>query len=344
MKIKYILVILLFTLFSCSKHEVEDLLPGIVPNINPAALDESMLIEYAWITPVSVGINVVSGKATHIVAVETPEQVDISEISASDYVLSDLNSEHTKICRVNAILDYLKPETNYYIYSYYLPEDDGTNEITPRYGPMIEIRTPKMNTLNVEVVDLGLSIKWRNRNILAETPLDIGGYYLWGNVQPTTFIDIEDNVQGVQLGRWSPGIPEINHNNICGRYPFDAAYNKLGANWRLPTYEEIKELLSQTTISRITANGCLFYVFNSHNGNQLWVPSSSYKNFIVNGNNVLGLGISDDDSINIPYFWTGDRFMLYGKPVNAAWALKGDELVGLYNNYAIPIRPVYVEK
>ncbi len=79
---------------------------------------------------------------------------------------------------------------------------------------------------NSEYVDLGLSVKWASRNVDASGPGDMGGLYPWS----------ED----------------------------DVAYVKWGGSWRMPTADEIDELIHNSTWSWASVNGQIGYLVTSN--------------------------------------------------------------------------------
>jgi len=90
-----------------------------------------------------------------------------------------------------------------------------------------------------EMVDLGLSVKWASFNIGATKPEEYGRFFAWADVAGQTW----------NGSSWSgSGFGEIltylvdNKGNLKPEY--DAAYKLLGNNWRMPTKEEMEELIS----------------------------------------------------------------------------------------------------
>lgn len=116
--------------------------------------------------------------------------------------------------------------------------------ITPRENETMETLTLNANILSVggtigTPVDLGLSVKWANHNVGASSETEVGGQYMWG--------DPQGNATNATYT-----IPSL--SNICGTR-YDIAALQWGGNWRLPTYEEAKELLDNTTYQWTTRNG-----------------------------------------------------------------------------------------
>lgn len=77
-----------------------------------------------------------------------------------------------------------------------------------------------------EVVDLGLSVKWRGYNLGASYPQDLGNQYGWGATATTDY--------------YSGNNPPV---EISGT-EYDIARATLGGTWRLPTKEQYNELIN----------------------------------------------------------------------------------------------------
>ena len=57
----------------------------------------------------------------------------------------------------------------------------------------------------------------------------------------------------------------------------DAVQANWGENWRMPTDAEWEELYSNTTHTWTTQNGVNGRLFNSNNGNSLFLPAAGYR-------------------------------------------------------------------
>ena len=100
-----------------------------------------------------------------------------------------------------------------------------------------------------EFVDLGLSVKWAEGNIVKNgtsysigAPTDYGCYFSWGNVVGHNKGEGYNFSEDVYNS--TPGSkPKVDISPIGG---YDAARVNLGGNWRLPTKAELKELYDNT--------------------------------------------------------------------------------------------------
>ena len=98
--------------------------------------------------------------------------------------------------------------------------------------------TPSGSKGGHDYVDLGLSVKWAVCNLGANSKDEVGDYYAWQETTPAnalTAINYQIN--------FNPCNPET--NILSSKY--DAARMNWGKEWRMPTYEEQKELCDNCT-------------------------------------------------------------------------------------------------
>ena len=159
---------------------------------------------------------------------------------------------------IEANLNGLVPNTQYYIRSYAINSKGGTV-----YGPKLEFVTKDDFPVG-EAVDLGLSVKWANMNVGASKPEDSGGYYTWG-----------------YTGMWQDDYVKADTpENISGT-DYDIAHVKWGGNWRMPTWEQINELISQCTMFWTKQNGVDGILVTGPNGNTIFLPAAGYRSYNI---------------------------------------------------------------
>ena len=108
---------------------------------------------------------------------------------------------------------------------------------------------------DVQAVDLGLpsGLKWASCNVGAKKPENAGNYYAWGEVFPYKNQDTYKYSNG-----YFQNYTKYRNDATYGLNGFidtltilekedDAAYINWGGTWRMPTYEEWRELLSNCT-------------------------------------------------------------------------------------------------
>ena len=120
-----------------------------------------------------------------------------------------------------------------------------------------------------EPVDLGLSVKWASFNLGAVDETGYGGYFGWG--------DATGEKTAFREGFYAPG---IRNTGIRGNVEYDIAAAKLGGHWRLPTPDEVQELLQKCNSVRTTKNGvpgALLTGIGSKKENTIFIPFAGYR-------------------------------------------------------------------
>ena len=149
-----------------------------------------------------------------------------------------------------------------------------------------------------DYVDLGLpsGTKWATCNLGASKPSDYGDYFAWGETEPKTeytwatykwmqtgqsdweHITKYTFADGQTEGIWyAPDGTFIGDGKTTLEAADDAATAKLGSPWRMPTLDEIKELLVNCTWTWTTQDGKNGYEVKGTNGNSIFVPAAGYR-------------------------------------------------------------------
>ena len=149
-------------------------------------------------------------------------------------------------------------------------------------------------------VDLGLpsGTLWANKNVGAASPENGGLYFAWGeivgygsDVNDGRSFDWDsykwDNFTKYCSATWVAelGMGIVDNKTILDPED-DAATANWGENWRMPTYEEFKELLEYTTSVETTLNGENGRVYKSlTNDNSIFLPYTGYRfdNYLQEG-------------------------------------------------------------
>lgn len=115
-------------------------------------------------------------------------------------------------------------------------------------------------------VDLGLpsQLKWAKYNVGANTPEEPGLYFQWGDTQGYTAEQVGDGLKAFSWDdyKWSIDGSSSNfskYNASDSKTVLDpeddAAHINMGGNWRMPTFEEYKELCLNTDIYLVPTEG-----------------------------------------------------------------------------------------
>ena len=131
-------------------------------------------------------------------------------------------------------------------------------------------------------IDLGLSVKWATCNVGASSPEEYGGYYAWGETE-------EKSDYGWNTYKWCRGTSTSltkyctsSRNGTVDKKTVldledDVAHVKWGGSWRMPTLNEIKELLNECTWKWTILNGVNGHLVTAPNGNSIFLPATGYQ-------------------------------------------------------------------
>lgn len=133
-------------------------------------------------------------------------------------------------------------------------------------------------------VDLGLSVKWAPCNLGASHSYESGGLYGWGD--PTgkavsvDSLDInEDPETGIRYVKWNYRSLYGGQNapkDISGT-GYDLATKMLGKHWRMPTKEEMRELIYLCTWQKTEEHGVPGYRVTGLNHNSIFLPVTNFR-------------------------------------------------------------------
>ncbi|MGN0187843.1 MAG: hypothetical protein ACI392_08900 [Paludibacteraceae bacterium] len=172
--------------------------------------------------------------------------------------------------------------------------------------------TAQNNENGHEYVDLGLSsgVCWATCNVGATSPEEYGDYFAWGETETkatydwSTYFDTTDG--GSTFTEYTVGGKTVLDLDD------DAARVNLGGAWRMPTREEINELLTACTWTYTTTyndkNVKGYVVTSKTNDNSIFLPAAGYQQT----QSSVSMGGS------IGYYWTSN---LYTASESRAWVL-----------------------
>lgn len=209
-------------------------------------------------------------------------------------------------------------------------------------------------------VDLGLpsGLKWANMNVGATSPEDAGLYFQWGDTIGYTKEQVEagekvfnfDNYFDTTDSGWSFDKYDVDKLTVLESID-DAATVHMGSDWRMPTIEEIQELINNTTPtfidhqgneysrekaqSRVIPEGNLKGVkFTSSNGNSIFISTTGIcYDSLLDGLGAFGYlwssNLVDTNSLN-----AGDLAFNYYGDLSDSYAHYDSR------SYGLPIRGV----
>ncbi len=167
-----------------------------------------------------------------------------------------------------------------------------------------------------DAVDLGLSVLWSSVNVGAAHPENEGAYFRWGAVVPI----------------------ELDNSGAAHDYQ-DAATTLLGDNWRIPTYEEMRELKNDCMWSREEVNGVPCYRISGKTDGEtapsIVLPATGYNG----GGDLYQHWAFPKYRWN---YWTSTKTVLSNRAYSF-YAFSWDGSYGIGDSYfseGLPIRPV----
>ncbi len=131
----------------------------------------------------------------------------------------------------------------------------STTDPEPEPGPM-------------DMVDLGLSVKWASHNVGAAKASDAGNYYSWGMTKVQTLY----GDYGYPYYNADTDSYEDLGEDISGT-KYDVATVRWGEGWRIPTKAELEELVEKCTWSWSSQDNKLGYKVTGPNGNYIFLPA-----------------------------------------------------------------------
>ena len=233
----------------------------------------------------------------------------------------------------------------------------GTCSITASLGSLTTtcpVTVKDLSSVTPEYVDLGLSVKWASFNVGAYSPEMSGDYYAWGETEPyyesgqaqmTNAIWKEVYKEGYYWNsyRYSNGsntsLTKYCSNGGYGNNGFadnktslemndDVAHEKWGGSWRMPTIDEILELINNCKWTWTIINGIKGYQITSrktgYENNSIFLPASGFRTYTsLYESGVVCSYWSRDMVKNDPY----QAVCLYTDP-GGIWMNTGERLEG----------------
>ena len=147
-----------------------------------------------------------------------------------------------------------------------------------------------------EYVDLGLpsGTLWAKTNLGASAQEGYGNYYAWGETTTKTTYSWSNYKY---CSGTSSTVQDLG-KSICGT-SYDAARALWGSDWRMPSVDQMNELINKCTLQLKTVNGVKGLAFKGPNGNSIFFPIPGYKY----DSTTTGKGSET-------YYWSGTKDLL----------------------------------
>ncbi len=188
------------------------------------------------------------------------------------------------------------------------------------YVPEADVSSATGTKSGYGYVDLGLpsGLKWATCNVGASSPSNYGNYYAWGETSTKSDYSYDSSVTyGKEIG------------DISGDPQYDAARANWGDSWRMPTQNEIQELIDNCTWTWSTSKGINGYEVKGPNGNTIFLPAAGYRD----GTSLYSAGEWGYYWSSTPYSGSDGAYYLYFGSSN-----RGVDWYDRY--YGFSVRPV----
>ena len=130
-------------------------------------------------------------------------------------------------------------------------------------------------------IDLGLpsGTKWACCNVGASSPEQYGGYYAWGETSEKSYYDW--TTYAYFSNKDGDGYVEsdefINIGSDIAGTQYDVAHVRMGGSWRMPSYEQIKELIDNCTRTETQQNGVNGILVTGPSEGQIFLPAAGIR-------------------------------------------------------------------
>ena len=167
-----------------------------------------------------------------------------------------------------------------------------------------------------EFVDLGLpsGTKWATCNVGATTPEGFGNYYAWAETSPKDYYSWDNYIYcdgiGSRITKYATGYSYSQDPDglTVLEMSDDVARVDWGGSWRIPTEEEMTELIINSNWTWATQNGVSGYkVTSTVNGNSIFLPATGAK----------GDGYVSNQEY--AYYWTNSIRSIVNNSANALY-------------------------
>lgn len=143
-------------------------------------------------------------------------------------------------------------------------------------------------------IDLGLPSGkiWASCNVGADSPEKNGDYFAWGEVEKKDSFPKKGDNGYKHLGT-------LIGDDISAT-EYDAASKVMGADWKMPNQNDIKELVDNCKWEWITYKGAEGYKVTGSNGNSIFLPATGYCDPVLCNQGISGFywTSTDDKGFN----------------------------------------------
>ena len=173
-----------------------------------------------------------------------------------------------------------------------------------------------------EYVELGLPSGplWATCNVGANSPEEYGDYFAWGETAPKEVYEWSTYKWNDRSnGKFTKYCTDSKYGTIDNNTELlsedDAAYVNWGKNWRMPSLEQIRELINCCSWLWTTRNGVNGQLVTGPNGNTMFLPAAGNRQKLHHCDAGMGYYLSRTLKSDQPGFACG----LYLGPAGWLW-------------------------
>ena len=268
------------------------------------------------------------------------------DIEGVEYCGFYYGTNTSKMTKVEAIvgrqfyceISNMRPRTVYYFKAYIA---DNKNE---KQGDFVSLTTEMLQYNGKGYVDLGLpsGVKWATINMGAKNEQEAGGYFAWGETSAKNTFDIDNYKHCVAADTSKSGdttiitykLSKYNSDDEIKRLELidDAAHVQWGGEWRMPTYNDFKELRDKCSWTWTSADGVQGYKVVGPNESYIFLPYAGYYGQYIDGQ------YHTDGT----YYWSADlSYSATSRGLCLELTRNSVSLVNWMRYYGFLIRPVF---
>lgn len=167
----------------------------------------------------------------------------------------------------------------------------------------------------ISVVDFGGNVLWADRNVGASSYKDTGNYYAWGETEPKEmYTEDSYTFTGTEI--------DAAH---------DAATANWGLPWRMPTADEIKNLINNSTSQEVYFYNQFCKLTNNSTKKYIYLPCVGYR--------------ASNTSYKKRYaqFWSSTKVEDWSASNNKVYCYSNSQSTDIYSDYCwygMTVRPV----
>lgn len=227
-----------------------------------------------------------SGNKTNVVATKSPNELGLYDMSGNVWEwCHDFYSKYSDEAQTNPIGNIPNDQRSMHGGSWNFNSSfcrvchrnrDVADHTASHLGfrlALSSLEKPTTWNVSAEAIDLGLpsGTLWASCNVGASTPEEYGDYYSWGEVSTKDSYDWNTYKYYV----YETGSAKNLGEDIAGT-KYDVAHLKWGGLWRMPSKEQIQELIDNCTCTTRIQNGVEGVLVKGPNGKTIFLPYAGF--------------------------------------------------------------------